>query len=501
MGVDRNEELLVTSGQVYSSPAPLPVSKADLRVRQRASRDLELRLVREGRTAWDHWGPEIERANERLAAVDTSRLDGSGLADFLEEAMATRSRHNMLHPLIWFRPRQPYFDAFQAVSGLSGTEAESAAYRLLEGEESPLTRLIDGLYSLAQAARGHPAVADWMRWAANHPPPQTSDDLAGFPHMAQGAADWFLQFQAFLSEYGDRNGDGWGSGALITTPTWRDHPILAVQLAAKFLDENAESPARQRERSRRAIEAEVQALCTQCPDSRIIEAFLQQLIAARRAQPVVEIHNHHIEQVGLGQLRRAVLAASGWLQSEGVLSEADDVFRLTFSEILAVLRKSGGGPPEGIIRARQEEYHEWEQYEPPPHLGLPSAVLPPRPPDTDALTPDADQTAGQLRGIGASAGVVSGPARVIDIWQAVPRIEPGEILVAENAGPLWLPFFPILAGIVLESGALGQHAASTAREYGLPAVISAANATRIIRDGDWITIDGTKGMVELDSNE
>jgi pyruvate,water dikinase len=52
--------------------------------------------------------------------------------------------------------------------------------------------------------------------------------------------------------------------------------------------------------------------------------------------------------------------------------------------------------------------------------------------------------------------------------------------------------------MVLEVGSLGQHAASTAREYGIPAVISATNATCLIKDGDWITIDGLKGIVELD---
>jgi pyruvate,water dikinase len=269
-------------------------------------------------------------------------------------------------------------------------------------------------------------------------------------------------------------------------------------MVAQFLDAQVEAPKQQRERARRAADAQVQNMCAQCADTRLTEDFLQQLTYARRVQAVVEIHNHHIEQIGLGQLRRAVLAAAEWLRSHGVLSDRDDVFWLTFAEILAFLRESGAGLPEQAIRARKEAYQGWEQHEPPPHLGLPSPVLPPRPPDTDALTPVADQTAGRIRGVGASAGIVSGPARVLATWQAAPDIQPGDILVAENAGPLWLPFFPILAGIVLESGALGQHAASTAREYGLPAVISAANATQRIKDGARITIDGTQGIIELD---
>jgi pyruvate,water dikinase len=106
----------------------------------------------------------------------------------------------------------------------------------------------------------------------------------------------------------------------------------------------------------------------------------------------------------------------------------------------------------------------------------------------------------QIRGIGASAGLARGRARVVRTWQSAPQVLPGDILVAENAGPLWLPFFPILAGIVLEGGSLGQHAASTAREYGLPAVISVPDATQRIVDRDWITMDGTEGTVELDAD-
>jgi pyruvate,water dikinase len=79
----------------------------------------------------------------------------------------------------------------------------------------------------------------------------------------------------------------------------------------------------------------------------------------------------------------------------------------------------------------------------------------------------------------------------------MPEIAPGEIMVAENAGPMWTPVFPLLAGLVLDQGVLLQHAAATAREYGVPAVIAVGNATRRIRDGDWVTVDGAAGTVEI----
>ncbi len=164
------------------------------------------------------------------------------------------------------------------LSGFSGSEAERAAYRLLEGEKSPLSRLIDELYQLAKQAYKSQAVLNWMRTAgqiqvADYSNGQTKGGLIDFPKMAEGAADWLDKFHAFLSEFGDRSGHGYGSSALISTPTWHDQPILAIQLAAHYLDDAMEDPRQQREHSRQAIDVKVEALCSKCPDLAIIEGF------------------------------------------------------------------------------------------------------------------------------------------------------------------------------------------------------------------------------------
>jgi pyruvate,water dikinase len=100
-------------------------------------------------------------------------------------------------------------------------------------------------------------------------------------------------------------------------------------------------------------------------------------------------------------------------------------------------------------------------------------------------------------GQAASSGHVRGRARVIHGLPPLLDLAPGDILVAVNAGPLWTPFFPRLSGLVLEEGAITQHAATTAREYGVPAVIGVREATRRIPDGAWITVNGSTGVVEL----
>ena len=59
------------------------------------------------------------------------------------------------------------------------------------------------------------------------------------------------------------------------------------------------------------------------------------------------------------------------------------------------------------------------------------------------------------------------------------------------------PLFPLAAGLVTEVGGLMTHGAVVAREYGIPAVVGLDNATRKIRDGQIIRVDGTRGFVEI----
>ena len=76
-------------------------------------------------------------------------------------------------------------------------------------------------------------------------------------------------------------------------------------------------------------------------------------------------------------------------------------------------------------------------------------------------------------------------------------LEPGDILVTAYTDPSWTPAFPSIAGLVTEVGGLTTHGSVIAREYGVPAVVGVVDATRLITDGQWITVNGTSGHVEI----
>ena len=77
----------------------------------------------------------------------------------------------------------------------------------------------------------------------------------------------------------------------------------------------------------------------------------------------------------------------------------------------------------------------------------------------------------RVQGLGVSAGVVTGRARVILDPNAPAELEPDEILIAPQTDPAWTPLFLGAAGVIVERGAVMSHAAIVARELGIPAVV------------------------------
>jgi pyruvate,water dikinase len=73
----------------------------------------------------------------------------------------------------------------------------------------------------------------------------------------------------------------------------------------------------------------------------------------------------------------------------------------------------------------------------------------------------------------------------------------GEVLVAQVTAPAWTPLFARAVAVVTDGGSLAAHASLVAREYGIPAVVATGDATTRLSDGEWVTVDGSGGFVEV----
>jgi pyruvate,water dikinase len=188
--------------------------------------------------------------------------------------------------------------------------------------------------------------------------------------------------------------------------------------------------------------------------------------------------------------RKMLLELGKRLRDKGVLENEDDVFFLRYEEIDPVVNNSAGFDIKKIVRTRRAEYDKNRSITPP------DVVFGPFDPDT--YTPETvDEQVEVLQGFGVSPGVATGKARVILRADTEERLLAGEIMVAPFTDPGWTPYFVPAAAIVMDEGGIFSHGSIVAREYGLPAVVNVGNATKIIKTGQKIHVDGNRGLVKI----
>jgi phosphohistidine swiveling domain-containing protein len=129
-----------------------------------------------------------------------------------------------------------------------------------------------------------------------------------------------------------------------------------------------------------------------------------------------------------------------------------------------------------------------------PLLKYEGAVIPP--PQASAAIPLEEATT-EIRGLGASPGTYRGIARVTAGAHEFDRVQHGDVLVSPVTTPEVMRVLAKLGAIVTDRGGRLSHAAIVAREAGVPAVVGTEIATKAIRDGVLVVVDGTRGVVSI----
>jgi pyruvate,water dikinase len=192
----------------------------------------------------------------------------------------------------------------------------------------------------------------------------------------------------------------------------------------------------------------------------------------------------------MAALRRGLLEFGERLRRQGILKGRDDVFFLELPEIQPVAEGSADSDIGRRIAERRAEYEENCRLTPPPVVVGRYDPQRHRPMEIDA-------TAKVLSGTAVSSGTVTGRARVILHADDHEHVEAGEILVAPFTDPAWTPYFLPAAGVVMDLGGILSHGSIIAREYGIPAVANVGHASKIIKTGQMLRVDGDRGIVTI----
>ncbi|WP_145018227.1 phosphoenolpyruvate synthase [Paenibacillus sp. Y412MC10] len=336
------------------------------------------------------------------------------------------------------------------------------------------------LLDVADVIRPYPEVVDYLQHVTED---HFLDELVKF----DGGREAQEAIYDYLSKYGMRC-----TGEIdISRTRWSEKPITLVPLILSNIKNFEPHESRRKfEQGRQEALAKEQELLNrlrQLPDGD------QKADETKRMIDLVRNFIGYREYPKYGWVSRyfvykqALLKEAERLVQAGVIHDIEDIYYLTFEELHEAVRTNM--LDDRIISKRKDEYKVYEK------------LTPPR-----VITSDGEMFRGSYKrgnlpadailGLPVSSGVIEGRARVLLSMEDA-ALEEGDILVTAFTDPSWTPLFVSIKGLITEVGGLMTHGAVIAREYGLPAVVGVDHATKLIKDGQRIRVNGTEGYIEI----
>lgn len=336
------------------------------------------------------------------------------------------------------------------------------------------------LLDIADVIRQFPEVMEYFQHANNE---TFFEDLA----KLEGGNAVNSSIGAYLEKYGMRC-----SGEIdITKPRFNEQPTALVPMILSNI-KNFEPSAHNTIFERGLLEAKQK-------EQDIINRLEQQPGGKQKAKKTKKMISRLRNFNGYREYPKYVMVGYYWIMKQALMKEAvklvqkdvirekEDIYYLSFEELREVVRANQ--LDYSIITKRKEEQQVFEKLTPPRIMTSEGEVM-------SGEYDTGNTPKGALAGIAVSSGTIEGRARVI-LRMEDANIEEDDILVTAFTDPSWTPVFVSIKGLVTEVGGMMTHGSVVAREYGLPAVVGVENATRLIRDGQRIRVNGSKGYVEI----
>jgi pyruvate,water dikinase len=201
---------------------------------------------------------------------------------------------------------------------------------------------------------------------------------------------------------------------------------------------------------------------------------------------------HYLDRITM-QKKNSFAELGRRMFERGLLEEEDEFYFLARHELYALAEGRAQIPlAKAKIAGRKRVFHRRNarQENTPPYIqhGVPI--------DLDLEGASDGQSGDVLRGAGLSRGTSTGTVRIVPDLGQIGKVQDGDILVCNATDPGWMSVFPLIRGLVLETGGMLAHGACLSREYGIPAV-QLRNAIQLIEDGSSVVIDGDAGEIRL----
>jgi phosphohistidine swiveling domain-containing protein len=360
---------------------------------------------------------------------------------------------------------------------------------LLRGFRTKIVEEQESLFALAQVSGSSVKVSSWLE-------ENSLEKLLSTPQEDAELVAFRQQLLDHLEAFGHQT-----SSLDFTFPTLAEAPNSIGIALRCYWDPDATNPREvEQQTEKERLGATQKILATfPLPKRKIFEKALSRCQDYLLARENIVFHFQKAWPV----FRKILLELGNRFSGKHLIEVPDDIFFLTKEELWREGAPSGSDTSlASKVSERQSLWKQRHSFAAPTHIPSFDDQAWQRamrfPVNIRNLGKRVEQDKHLLVGTAASPGQVRGRARVLGFPSEYNRLEPGDILVTVATTPTWTPLFSKIAAVVTDVGAVSSHSSMVAREYKIPAVVGTQYATQIIKDGDWILVDGSAGKVYLD---
>jgi pyruvate,water dikinase len=456
--------------------------------------------------------PEILRNFEYL---DTFPMESSSLPELmilLEEALDIQERHWRLHWMLNLAQFQASITFESILIPLVGEQHKPLIGRILISDEDRNWDSVRELWTLKETVKKSAALK--RAFEDN----ETADGVMRALATSDEGRTLLREIDKYKNEYGNKS--MYAHEYVYTT--WRENPTPIVEALRGYLlsDYDYEKDVRQLRANRDTAIEEMWSLVPSGTPREDTDKLKTALERALKMTPLTPDHHFYMDQGTYARMRLVLMGVGRKLVELGALTQPDDIMFLNYDELRKLSASAWVGhsnataaseapafDAQSLVKERRHAREkafairprlwagtitDWSMY------GEPyKQVLWDWPGIYERSKNATAQPAGAVRGLGASAGVYEGPARVVESAEQFDQVKKGEVLVCKMTSPAWVVLFTKIGGLVTDSGGALSHPAVVSREFGIPAVVGTRTGTHAIKTGQRVRLNGASGLVEI----
>lgn len=454
-------------------------------------------------TFLDRWNkeyvPELEAAGKKIVDFDFKNSSIPECLIHMEDCIDLQDRAFRIHWII-------NLAQFQASSAFSAAAAEAGADNELIGKinVSKNDRNWDSLKALWE-------MKEYVLQTPSLKAIFTGSDAKAFmdklPSVEKGN-DLIAKVDKYKNEYGYKS--NYTHEYIYTT--WFEDPTPIYNAILTYVGSDYDFYADYNKCMQDQTEA-IEKLYSMVKDPEKLAALKTSLELSVKMAPITPNHHFYIDQGIYARMRLMFRSIGEKFVEAGILDDAEDIFMLEYEEIRCAGAAQADYPVKELVKQRRADMAaaakchprlwygtatQWQVYEEPYKTlwGYPD-VYEADQAEEKAAAKGAAADATVIKGIPGSPGIKEGIARFVTDPAEFDFIESGEILICKMTNPAWVVTFSNISALVTDTGGALSHPAVVAREFGIPCVVGTRKATQLIKTGDKVRVNGTKGTVEI----